>query len=64
MEGDVTKAREAHPYIVLRIEVGLEETYLCFETADPPGCRVCLAFFSRRSGLFLQQRRHLFIASG
>jgi len=58
------QASEAHPDIVLRIEVGLEETYLCFETADPPGCRVCLACCRRRSGLLLQQRRHLLIASG
>src|SRR6266496_2375643 len=65
VERDLTaKVHEANPYIVLDIELGFKETYLCFETTDAARCRLCLACFSRRSGLFLQQLRHLLIASG
>src|SRR6266568_8335577 len=59
-EGDfAAKGHEANPYIVLGIELGFEETYLCFETTDAARCRLCLARFSRRAGALLPQLRHL-----
>ena len=58
------KVDEANAHIVVGVEFGFKEAYLRFETTDAARCRLRLVCFSHHSGLFLQQLRHLLIASG